>query len=624
MPDLTPPSDGQPPPSFFDDPYPYRPFLDHRGPGAPTSPSADPARFLQIPIAAVVGGLINSRGRAAGGPCYDAAVLSVMSWFWQQSRGHAGTLVYHDGMTVEVGPDEFVLSTLSVAATLWVRFRRAPVPAAGLYDGAFRSFYERSRLAVVRLRHTVVDGVPLVTHLGPARPDVEGKASDGYGQRWTMTGSVVDRVLDLLPPCGPQLTLFYGDLLPHHQTFKVEGIKNPSSPLLKTLGEAPHCDSEYVQEWPLVGPVLDVARAFDALTALDLRLHDRLVEAAAKSGGLDHKERPVNALAWQRRRAKGKGWGGAHLTTGAWQEGQATSSDRRDRPCAVPFIVADVDASTADHALPVVLALLDRLVALGAPRGDLVVSFTGNRGFHLRIPHGLVGRPMFPNAAVARRVVGGFFERLCEGLSGPDGPLIASIDTSLFSPVHLVRAVGSEHEKVPGCRSVTYRGDHFLELCDTSWYDVVDIVTIQSRLPRPSPFLFPDPDRTFPVPALEAMLRSAAADAQTETTRATKSSGDRTASRGIIEAIRRGVRPGEEFAPGHVGRTYAALLLAINLLTHGRLGEAAAWAELEQWNGANPVPIGEAEGDTDGELERVFDRACRFVAREGRSPSSKA
>ena len=47
---------------------------------------------------------------------------------------------------------------------------------------------------------------------------------------------------------------------------------------------------------------------------------------------------------------------------------------------------------------------------------------------------------------------------------------------------------------------------------------------------------------------------------------------------------------------------------------HGRLDAQAAWAELERWNAANPVPIGDAEGDADSELERAFDRACRFVS----------
>lgn len=618
MPDLTPPADGQPPPSFFDAPDPYRPFLDVRGPGAPAASNPDIDRFLKLPVAAVVDGLVHTRGRAAGRARFDAAALSVMSSYWKQSRGRTETIEYHDGVAVEVGPDEFVLSVRTVAAALWVRSRRAPVPAAGLDDGAFRSFYELVRQAVRRARRTVVDGVPLLTLLGPARPDVEGKAADAYGQKWTMTGSVVDRVLNDLPPCGAPEVLFYGDLFPCPHTFKVEGKGSPSIPLLKDLRGTPNCDSVYVQECCRVGPVVDVARALDALTALDLRLHDGLVEAAAKTGGLAMKERAVDAVAWQRRKAQGRGWGGAHVTTGAWQKGQATSSDRRDRPCAVPYIVADVDAGSPDRALPIALTLLDRLVALGARPVDIVVSYTGGNGFHVRIPHGLVGRPMYPNAAVARRVVSGFIARLCDGLEGRGGPLIASLDSNLFSPLHLVRAVGSEHEKAPGYRCVGYRGNTFLGLWDEYDYSTVDIASMQSRSSIPVPFLFPDPDRTLPVPALETMLRAAAADVHTEAAHETETPGARPASRGIIEAVRRGVRPGEEFAPGYVGRAYAALLLAIFLMTHGRLGEPAVWAELERWNAANPVPIGDAEGDTDGELERVFDRACRFVARGGK------
>ena len=629
----TPPSDdGADSSSFFDGPPgSFQPFLGVRGPNAPTASKPDVDRFLRLPIAALVYGLVNTRGRGARRPRYDAVVLSAFAWLWKQSRGRAGVFTYHDGASIDIGASEFLASIYSVAAVVWTRFHRMPVPAAGLYNGEFRRHYEMIRQTVVRLRNTVVDGVPLLTLLGPARKDVEGKASDAYGQLWTMTGSVADRVLGELAPCGPQDVLFYGDVEPLYQGFVLKGTRDKQEELwieqyesiLKGGGDAPHCDNKYVQEVPGVGRVVDVARLFDVLVARDLGLFGSFVEAAAKTGGLVRTEWPVNAIGWQRRRALGRGWDGAHISVGAWQKGQATSKNRRDRPCTMPYLVADIDAGSPDRALPVVLTLVERLVAAGARPVDLVVAYTGGRGFHVRIPHGLVGRPMYPNAEVARRVVGGFFERLCEGLEGRGGPLIASIDTSLFSPLHLVRAVGSEHEKAPGYRCIGYRGDEFLGLWDEYDYSTVDIVTMVSRSPIPVRFGFTDPDLTSPVPALEAMLRAAAADGQPETTRATESSGDRTASRGIIEAIRRGVRPGEEFAPGYRGRTYAALLLAINLLTHGRLGEAAAWAELERWNAANPVPIGEADGDTDGELERVFDRAVRFVAR-GESPPFSA
>ncbi|HEX9953464.1 MAG TPA: hypothetical protein VGB53_16970 [Rubricoccaceae bacterium] len=630
MPSTTPQDDDQAhASSFFDGPAaPYQPFLNVRGPDAPTAPKPDINRFLQLPAEAIVGGLVHTRGRASRRPRLDAAVLSVLAWHWQRSRGRAEALTYHDGVTVDIGPDEFVLSVLSVAAVLWLRFRRAPVPVAVLSDKAFWAYYERVRLAVARLCDTVVGGTPLLTHLGPAREDVEGKAADAYGQRWSMTGSVVDRLVENLPPCGSQEVLFPADLDLFYGSFQLEGQEGLYIGLgkgpLDNPGEMPDCDSIYVQEYPLVGPVVDVARALDALFVRDLGLYDRFTEAAAKTGRLVRKERGVHALGWQRQKARGLGWGGAHITIGSWQTGQATSPDRRARPCAVPFLVADVDGASPDQSLGIVRTLLERLVELGAQPGDLVVSYTGGRGYHIRIPHGLVGHPVYPNTEVARRTVGAFFGRLCDGLKGPDGPLVDSVDSSLFSPVHLVRAVGSEYEKAPERRCVAYRGGTFLELCRTYGHDVTDIVTMQSRSPKPVQFFFPDPDRTSAVPVLEAMMRAAAADAQTEVAREAESPNTVTAPRRIIAAIRRGVRPGEEFFPNYVGRAYAALLLADYLLTHGRLDERAAWAELERWNAANPVPIGEAEGDTDGELERVFDRACRYVSGRPRGGVSGA
>jgi hypothetical protein len=595
----------------------------------PAATSPDTGRFLWLPAAVLVHGFVHTRGRSAGHPRLEAAVLSVMAWLWGRSRGHAETLPYHDGITVEIREDEFVASIYGVARVLWARFYRQPVPTVGLGARVFGSFYEVVRLAVSRLRSTVVGSAPLLQRLGPARPDILTKASDAYGQRWTMAGSVVDQWMDwhetetgvsaeTARPETPNV-LFYDDLDVVYKTFSTWNAERAEEHDGKTcaLGSRIHslCDDNYVQESFTGGPLLvNVAGVYDALFARQMSLHDAAVEVAAKSRGLGQAERSANGLAWQRRLIHRHDRGSAHVSVGAWRRDDATAPMRRDMPCTVPFLVADVDAPTLECALVVVRLLLGRLVALGACAEDLVVSYTGGRGYHVRIPHGLVGRPLWPRAADVSRVLTHFFAQLCDGLATPDGPLVDSLDAALFSPLHLVRAVGSEHERYPGRWCVGYRGGDFLRLVDTLGDGVLDVVEAHSRSPELVSFSLPNPDRMSAVPALEEMLRASVKDARAAAVKTDRLTKGASASRGIVAAIRPGVSPGEEFAPGHVGRNRAALIYAVYLLTNCRLSEAAVWAELARWNAeANPVPIGEAEDDTDSELVRVFDRAYQFV-----------
>lgn len=323
------------------------------------------------------------------------------------------------------------------------------------------------------------------------------------------------------------------------------------------------CDEYYVHQCFSDQASFDVVRVYDSLAAHDLNIFGTFTESAGKTGRLNRSERRVNALAWQRRQARTQRSGSAPITVGAWQAGHATAADRRERPCTVPFLIADIDGPTPDRALPAVKALVGRLVALGVRPDDIVVSYTGGRGLHVRIPHGLVGRPVWPRAAGVSRVVGKFFERVCDGLSTPEGPLYGSLDASLFSPLHLVRAIGSEHDRALGRRCVAYQGDTFLELIGTLGDDgFLDVAETQCKAAQAVPFLVPNPDRSQPVPALQEVLRAAICDVR-KLEKSERARGEIRESRGIIDRIRRGVRPGEEFAPGRVGRNYAALLYSL-------------------------------------------------------------
>lgn len=117
----TPPfsDDGTATPSLFDTPaVPYRPFLDIRGPDAPTARDPDIGRFLCLPFEAALHGFVHTRGRNAERLRWEPAVLSAMGWLWKTSKGRAETLTYHDGGVVEIGASEFVASVYGIAALI--------------------------------------------------------------------------------------------------------------------------------------------------------------------------------------------------------------------------------------------------------------------------------------------------------------------------------------------------------------------------------------------------------------------------------------------------------------------------------------------------------------------------
>jgi len=263
----------------------------------------------------------------------------------------------------------------------------------------------------------------------------------------------------------------------------------------------------------------------------------------------------------------------------------------------VPFVVLEIDGETPQLCLEYARRILRWLDSIDVPVEEVTVTYTGNQSFHVRLPAGLFGKPIFRSTRVATRTIRELY-RMIEDKIGKLGG--AHVDGALASPLHHIRAIGSVHEglyskgKTRHC--VGFRGDELLER---------SLQAIRQYAVNYSGHTLPDPAEGDTHNQLHELLSEAHSRAQTP------ESGKEgyAESRGIIDRIRaEGVEKGEEFAPGLVGRNFATRLLSLHLLQSG-MSSQDAWNEIKDWNRKNIPPIGEAPDDYASELRYVFEKA---------------
>lgn len=510
--------------------------------------------FLELPTNIVKEvGWTYDRGPLVDQLRYDLAVLSYFGACWKLSRGKQVLVRYHDGVEIEIDDLEMVASIAGATRAIWQKLHLRPLPSKGLDDPEFRRFYDLIKVTVSRLEKTDVAGTKLLYRLGPARPDRRGKASDLFGLRWTMAGTLLDRHVNELGFCEPPLLL-------------------PS-----TRRSHFFLDTTYVEGTSIA---LNVVAYYQQQLRFEKQWATEFVEAAGLSAwAFRQRHKPVAYLKWQRQAQKTTL--PRHVSIGAWRGGQATGVSRHYAPCMVPYLVADIDAISAAESYSCALLLLDRLKELGAPLNQIVVSFTGRRSFHVRIPHCLLDRPIYKDVSAARRVIYHFFRLLLADVLGPNGPLIDVIDANLFDPTHLVRAIGSEHADARRRYCVGFTGEEILGDPEYGAYPLSGIV--EHSLRRTS-FELPDPGHGDSCDLLLELLNHATQVVESERT-------PRSAhqSLGIIERIKQGIREGEMFHPEHTGRNKAAYLYALYLLTHGESPTSTA-RELAEWNEKYNLP----------------------------------
>ena len=128
-----------------------------------------------------------------------------------------------------------------------------------------------------------------------------------------------------------------------------------------------------------------------------------------------------------------------------------------DSAVTVPWIVADIDGSDRYTSYQYAHTLCTLLKRYGVDPTHIQVAYTGGRGFHVWIPHGLVGCPIYQNTKATHVLIRQFFDRLCEG--HPE--LRRAIDNMAMRPGQPIRMIGSTRPN--GRRCVGTTADVFME-----------------------------------------------------------------------------------------------------------------------------------------------------------------
>lgn len=532
---------------------------------------------------------------------YDLCHLARAYHLYTRYKDVTEPLTYRQGVVVEQHELEFIASIQSFAEAAYRRFFKCVLFPDNTIVGhpTFEQFLQSTYKDFDRR----VTASSYLYDLGHAASDevVMGKGRDLFGKRWSMAGCPIDEASERLK-------------------------EDPPRPMVLC---APPPD-----EKALEADSIAVMSYCEGLVAHEYQLHRAFTHSKTWYGE-GSPWRTAAWLPWQQqglRKRETRKRKERHVSIGAFREQEARTADpvvKQQRACIMPYLVAEIDAPDAQASMNYADLLIQRLKRLGADLSQVVVSFSGNRSFHVRIPMGMVGNPIFSSATEATRITREFFLLITEGLTGAHGTLISVLDSSVFSPNHMIRAVGSIHPKT-GRFCVGYSGEDYLKLMLWEIEAHSEFSATRSRAervpewarrkyemdqpPKLARLRLHDPSEATVVPELLFALMLAAD--------AVSSSPEGPVFKGVIQVIKNGVGRGEEYYEGRVGRNRAALDMSLYCLAWSS-SEHEAWERVTEWNRLNTPPLGEHPEDEKGELAYVFERARRYLRRIDHAPGPR-
>jgi len=435
----------------------------------------------------------------------------------------------------------FILSIETIASDLWERwFHR---------DGEgehFERFYERLCRGVERLEEG-----------GWVKRDGHPLEERRLGYLWSFHGTFLSGASESLPQ-----TKYSGARLLHSGAGESAGLSEDLRSAVDVIGEA------FVPSNP---------KRFS---------QGEIVTSLTRKGRGTY----GNIYSWSRQVAE-KGASGPRFTSvGAWKEGEEGLASK---PHVVPWIVWDIDRGYLPDALGVAKSILERLERLGAPLHKVHVSFSGKKGFHIRVPSGMAGAPVFGSRAETMRILRRFSEEVSDTFT----------DLDVCDPTQNIRLIGSTREH--GAHVVAWSGEEFRGL---SLQDIGEA----SREHHPYEIGHVHPLTIASVPALVKIMVGAmdtTRKAQMPSFGETKSYDDDSRVSGVIRRAKEGCEEGvtwwDKGDTFHEGRSKLLFIVACHFLRNHR--RKTAWAKLQEVNEKCDPPM------TRRELEGRFKSAKRNV-----------
>jgi hypothetical protein len=508
----------------------------------PSSDATNPGAFVALPDAVVEKiGLYTHMGARI-----ECAVLARLL-YEDRNRDTSERAVPFQGHGEYTKPaGTFILSMERVAKDLWLRWFHQDAEGEG-----FERFYDRLRKAVSRL-----EDEGWVRRLGHP---FDNRC---LGYVWSFQGTFLAGAAESLPRCP-----YEGACLLHSgapEDGDVQGHPNHTN-VVDVIGEA------FVAANPK-----EFTRG-ECVTSLDV--HGR---------GTYH-----DIFEWHRTNAMHGAAGPRFTTIGAWRRGE---EGRADKPHTVPWITWDIDSDDLQEAMNTAQRIVENLEHLGASLEKIHVSFSGKKGFHIRLPSGMAGAPVFANAAECERVLREF----CEWVADEE------TDLATCNPRQNIRMIGSKRKN--GFHVVAWTADEFQSV-------TLQRVVEEARTHKPHEIGHIHPLSRTPEPGLVEVIVSAmdkTRKAQIPSFHDTESSSSATAS-GAMQRALEGCEEGQIWWDKgdkfHEGRSKLLFVAACGLLRdHSR---RKAWEKLKEVNDKCDPSMRKRE------LRGRYDSAVRTLERDG-------
>lgn len=463
-----------------------------------------------------------------------------------RARTACGEVQYEQGFTVQLREGEFIQTQETTAEDIYCRWHTG-IKRADLYklDGSrtrqFDAFYKRVQRAFKRLM--LWDWIVKVDYVNP-------KFRGIYGTIWKLD-SRLELCLDRLPDCPEPPPVLMGAKIDLGGTY-VNAVDRTGQ----------HFLSESADEFIAAKCATSV---YDHGT---FYRHDEWCEVVAE-----------NKIDQPR-----------HVSVGAFRKDDVKWVDE-ETPCTVPWVILEPEDGDLFDRYNSTVNMLEVLQMEGVDLSSVMVTFSGNKSFHIRIPQGMFGNPVYRSVEDCMKVLRRFaYENFEE-----------RIDLELLDPRHLVRCTGSLHEQ--GSRVTAFRGSDFV----TASFEVT-MSQIQEGTWAKAHKLSP---RHFPV---DPWLSERLIDASDSFSRfwipqSCDVSTDPKIN-GAFAAALKGCGENEQWHEKHTGRNKLVFVAACYLLK--KYDEVTAFAELEKVNQKNDPPL------PDKEVQTCFESAQRTIARKTR------
>jgi len=515
-------------------------------------PEFQPGRFVKLPREAV------DEMRpvfAGGGLRWTPLVVSHLAARAKAQAGRGGSVAYESVKhECKVGPDEFVYTQASCAEDFLARFGIGPSDVydeSGDFTGDARRQYQQLHRAFKQVRGTWAE------ERRECKPGTKV-----LGTVWSLIPFTMDQV-EALPRC---------------QSLDYRPTDLDDEELLDFCTDA----DGYV----------DVACWYQLLAH---RYHPERFRYAETCSSVRDRGTYSDAVAWAQAFARDGSCphagdsGDRHMSVGAFRQEVQKMGVYDDTPCTVPWIVLEPEGGEA--MAPIVdryRAAQDILKALeeeGADLSKVVVSYSGNKSFHIRLPAGMVGCPVFESIGTAETALRRFADQLTDH----------QLDANLFDPRHLIRCIGSVHEET-GRHVSAVHGDTFRKL---------SLEEMVASSEQHVPFALEDPFEVDSGPLREHMHDAC----ETLTKFWIPEMGEVDVSGGsgnVVQKAMQGVEQGSQWHERHQGRNKAPFIAACYLLEQH--DEETARRKTEEVNQRHSPSL------PNSEVKTCFESAKRTVS----------